>query len=120
MDLGDPCSYLTLEPGAGVVGSDGEVVGRVKHVLFDEGADVFDGIVIDLKAGPGGLHFADADQVAEIHERGVVLSISSAEAHELPKPAANPAVMENHGVEDSESPLQHKLHRAWELISGKG
>src|SRR3954447_20501532 len=120
MDLGDPASYLTLEPGTHVVCSDGEVVGKVEHVLADEGADVFDGIVVDLRAGPGGLHFADADQVAEIHERGVVLHVSSAEALELPQPSANPAVMENHGTEDSESPLQHKLRRAWELISGKG
>jgi hypothetical protein len=120
MDLGDPASYLTLAPGTDVVCSDGEVVGKVEHVLADERADVFDGIVVDLQAGPSGLHFADADQVAQIHERGVVLKVSSAEALELPKPSANPAVMENHGVEDSESPLQHKLHRAWELISGKG
>jgi hypothetical protein len=27
-------------------------------------------------------------------------------------------VMENHGIEDSESALRRKLHRAWDLISG--
>ena len=29
-------------------------------------------------------------------------------------------MMESHGVEDSESPLEHKLRRAWEIVSGKG
>jgi hypothetical protein len=28
--------------------------------------------------------------------------------------------MEHHGAEDSESPLQGKLRRAWEMVSGKG
>src|SRR4051812_43540135 len=60
MDLGEPRSYLTLEPGTDVYSSDGEIVGKVEHVLADEKDDIFDGIVIDLQVGPGGLHFADA------------------------------------------------------------
>jgi hypothetical protein len=47
-----------------------------------------------------------------------VLSVPAADIEKLPKPAPNPAVMENHGVEDSESPLQAKLHKAWDMISG--
>jgi len=38
----------------------------------------------------------------------------------LPKPSANPAVMEHHGVEGSEGRLEHKLKRAWEIVSGRG
>ena len=37
----------------------------------------------------------------------------------LPEPTPGPAVMESHGVEDSESPLERKLRRAWEIVSGK-
>jgi hypothetical protein len=62
----------------------------------------------------------DAPQVAEIRESEVVLTVSSAEVERLPRPEPNPAVMEHHGVEDSESPLEHKLRRAWEIISGRG
>ena len=58
--------------------------------------------------------------MAEIHADRVVLTLSAAEAEQLPKPSPNPAVMEHHGVEDSESTLQHKLNRAWEIISGRG
>jgi Polyketide cyclase / dehydrase and lipid transport len=34
--------------------------------------------------------------------------------------APNPAVMEHDGVEDSEGKLEHKLRRAWEIVSGRG
>jgi hypothetical protein len=118
MDYGEPASYLALTEGCAVVSSDGEDVGTVKHVLADEEEDVFDGVVIDTQLGPGGLHFVDAPQVKECRERALVLSVPAAEVPRLPKPAANPAVMENHGVEDSEGGLQAKLHRAWDLISG--
>ena len=68
-DLGAPSSYLALEPGVAVFTSDGEKVGEVQHVLADLELEIFDGIVIDASALPGGLRFADAVQVAEIYER---------------------------------------------------
>jgi PRC-barrel domain protein len=116
----DPISYLPLGAGTDVVSSDGERVGVVEHVLADEEADIFDGIVIDTKLGPGGLRFVDAPQVSEIRSGTVVLAIPAAAVEDLPEPRPNPAVMEHHGVEDSESRLQHRLHRAWEIVSGKG
>ena len=97
-----PASYLTLERGADVISADGERVGTVEHVLRDESTDIFDGIVIDVRTGP------------------VTIAVAAADVEKLPKPSANPAVMEHHGVEDSESPLEHKLRRAWEIISGRG
>jgi hypothetical protein len=80
---------------------------------------IFDGIVIDVRLGPGGLRFVDAPDVAEIRENAVVLTVPSTEIGRLPKPAPSPAVMEHHGFEDSESPLEHKLRRAWEIVSGR-
>jgi hypothetical protein len=118
VDYGKPSSYLALVPGTDVVSSDGERVGTVEHVLADADSDIFDGLVIDVERGPGGLHFADSEQVDEIYERAVVLEVSAAEIERLPKPAPSPGMMEHHGVEDSESSLQSKLHRAWDLISG--
>jgi uncharacterized protein YrrD len=116
----EPASYLTLEEGTVVVSADGDRVGVVEHVLRDEETDIFDGLVIDVKLGPGGLRFVDAPDVADILEDRVVLTVPSAEVEQLPKPGPNPAVMEHHGVEDVESPLEHKLRRAWEIISGRG
>lgn len=119
-DLGAPRSYLAVEPGTAVYSSDGEQVGEVQHVLADEDHDLFDGVVIDARALPGGLRFADAGQVAQIFERGVVLALTSAQAEELPEPSENPGVLEVTGVEDVDrTELEEKLRRAWELVTGK-
>ena len=119
MDYGSPVAYLAFAAGAEVVSSDGEVVGKVEHVLADAEDDIFDGLVIDTQRGPGGLHFVDAEQVDELYERAAVLRIPAAEVERLPKPAPAPAAMESHGVEDAPAGgLQAKLRRAWDLISG--
>ena len=116
----EPASYLTLEEGTDVVSADGDRGGVVEHVLHDVEADIFDGLVIDVRLGPGGLRFVDVPDVGEILGDRVVLTVPSADIEQLPKPSPNPAVMEHHGVEDVESPLEHKLRRAWEIISGRG
>jgi PRC-barrel domain len=118
-DYGDPVSYLVLEEGTDVHSSDGERVGTVEHVLADAEDDIFDGIIIDTRDGPGGWRFADAPQVDRIYERAVVLKVPAADVPSLPEPSANPPAVEHHGVEDSESPLEAKLRRAWDLISGR-
>jgi hypothetical protein len=115
-DLGTPISYLALEEGAAVFAADGDEVGHVAHVLADEEEDIFDGIVISH--GLGRHTFADAEQIGAIHERGVALTITAAEAEALPEPAENPAVMDEDLSESQESGLTAKLHRAWDLLSG--
>jgi uncharacterized protein YrrD len=115
-DLGRPVSYVALEEGAAVLASDGEEVGHVAHVLADEEQDIFDGIVISH--GLGRHTFADAEQVAAIHEHAVTLAISAAEAEALPEPSENPAVMHDDAAEPDPSTLADKLRRAWDLLSG--
>jgi uncharacterized protein YrrD len=85
-DLGPPASYLTLEEGAPVLSSDGEGIGKVEEILADTQADVFDGLVVGK--GPLGFdrRYVDAEHVDRIHERGVLLSITAAEAAALPEP----------------------------------
>ena len=120
MDIGEPVSYYALEHGARVYSSDGEDIGIVEHVLADEELDVFDGIVVDARSGPGGWRFADAEQVAEIGTKAVALTLDAQAARRLPEPGANPSALESHGAEDAPAPeLQAKLQRAWDLISGK-
>jgi hypothetical protein len=89
-DLGEPTSYLVVDKGIPVYSSDGEKLGRVVRVLSAREADMFDGVVFDTTAGPGGHRFVDAPEVAALYERGVVLKIDAAEAASLPKPSANP------------------------------
>ena len=118
-DYGQPRSYLEADEGVDVITSDGQVVGALEHVLADEQSDIFDGIVVDTSAGPGGHRFVDAPDVAEFFERAVILKLSAAEADDLPEPSDNPAVMQHGGEEDAEGPLAQKLRRAWDLISGR-
>jgi uncharacterized protein YrrD len=117
--LGQPSSYMVLQPGTPVFSSDGEKLGEVEHVLADADLDVFDGFVIDTSALPGGHRFVDAPQVAEVYERGVVLTVDADGAKNLPEPSANPGALEA-GPEDMvPKTSQGKLRRAWDLISGK-
>jgi uncharacterized protein YrrD len=119
--MSEPASYLTLEAGTPVFASDGERIGAVEHVLADAGTDIFDGLVIDTRRGPGGLRFVDAPQVATIAADAVTLTLSSRAAEQLPEPSANPATMAA-GAGDTvpDETLGHKLQRAWDVISGKG
>jgi len=119
-DLGAPASYLTLAEGMPVYSSDGEQLGKIEHVLADPDVDVFDGIVLDTSVLPGGQRFADATQVAECYERGVVLTVETAAAERLPEPSKNPAQMEVGPDDVVPDQLHDKLRRAWDRISGKG
>jgi hypothetical protein len=117
-DLGNPIAYLALEEGVPVFSSDGEEVGRVEHVLADEEDDIFEGLVIHTRMGPGGHRFVDESQIAEIHERGVLLSLDSSAAEALPEPSENPAAVEAGPGDTVPERLGDKLRRAWQKISG--
>jgi uncharacterized protein YrrD len=118
MDLGDPISYLVLEDGTPVISADGQKIGTVEHVLADSGSDVFDGLIVDMRAGPGGHRFADASQVDTIHQRGVVLALDQAAAERLPEPSENPAAMGADPDDVTPDGLDDKLRRAWDYLSG--
>jgi PRC-barrel domain protein len=115
-DLGFPISYEALAPGTPVLSSDGETVGSVVHVLADEKEDVFDGVVIQLSNE--GHRFADADDVASIHERGLTLKLTAVACESLHEPSENPAVIRDDPTVGSGSGIERKLRRAWDLLSG--
>jgi len=117
-DLGQPSSYLVVARGVPVFSSDGERLGKVVRVLRDVDAQVFDGIVFDTTAGPGGHRFVDAPEVGEIYDGGVVLKIDAAEAGDLPAPSANPGSMKvNPG--DLVGGRPGALRRAWNSLTGR-
>lgn len=118
-ELGLPISYQVLAEGTRVRSCDGADVGAVTHVLADVEDDIFDGLVIDSRVGPGGHRFVDAPEVDELFERGVLLKLDAAACERLPEPSANPAAMDVEPGTTVEGGLQHKLRRAWDLISGK-
>ena len=118
-DLGEPTSYLVVDKGVPVFSSDGENLGRVVRVLSAPNIDMFDGIVFDTTAGPGGHRFVDAPEVGELYERGVVLKIDAAEAAQLPKPGANPGSIKVNPAELGGG-KPGLMRRTWDRLSGKG
>jgi hypothetical protein len=117
-DLGEPNSYLAVAKGVPVYSSDGEKLGQVVRVLSAPNLDMFDGIVFDTTAGPGGHRFVDAPEVGQIYERGVVLKINAAEAAKLAAPGANPGTLSVNPA-DLAGGRPGFFRRAWNSMTGK-
>jgi uncharacterized protein YrrD len=113
-DLGPPVAYSALHDGTPVYDRNGRRVGVVEHVLAELDLDIFHGLIVHTKPLPGRHLYADADQVAELHERGVVLAVDEGELHEPSAPSTpTPA-----GARE-ETPLEARVRRAWDWISGR-
>jgi hypothetical protein len=117
-DLGEPTSYLAVAKGVPVYSSDGENLGRVVRVLSAPNLDMFDGIVFDTTAGPGGHRFVDAPEVGQIYELGVVLKIDAAEAAKLTAPDANPGALSVNPA-DLVGGRPGFFRRTWNSMTGK-
>jgi hypothetical protein len=117
-DLGEPTSYLAVPKGVPVYSSDGERLGRVVRVLSAPNLDMFDGIIFDTTAGPGGHRFVDAPEVGALHEGGVVLKIDAAEAAKLAPPDANPGALSVDPA-DLVGARPSFFRRAWNSMTGK-
>ena len=82
-DDGQAISYKVLRRGTAVYGSDGVQVGTVRRVQDNARENIFDGIVVDTERGR---RFVDAPEVAHVAEHGVTLTVTAAQAAELPQP----------------------------------
>ena len=100
-------SYQALGKGVPVRASGGEEIGTVEHVLQVPELDVFDGIVL---ATSDGLRFADADQVADITDRYVTLTLPAGQAERLGRPQA-PAVYHADPSEHAGASLHDRFGR---------
>ena len=72
--MADPVSWLLVEKGWEVVGSDGESLGTVHEVLGDSEADIFNGIAVS----PGLVsraRYVPAERVRRIVEERVELDL---------------------------------------------
>jgi uncharacterized protein YrrD len=83
-DLGPPIAYTGLEEGTPVYDRDGKRIGVVDRVQADFQQDIFDGLIVRTHPLPGRHLFADVEQIAELRERGVALSVGRDELHEPP------------------------------------
>ena len=78
-DLGDLVAYTAIADGTPIYDHQGRRIGVVEHVMEVEG--IFEGVIVHTHPLPGRHLYADADQIADIHERGVVLSVTDRELH---------------------------------------
>ncbi|OJF10386.1 PRC-barrel domain-containing protein [Couchioplanes caeruleus] len=101
-DLGAPQSFLVLADGTPVFDRAGDRVGAVEHVLADDGADIFHGLVVKTADGH---RYAAADQVDGIYEHGVIVAVS---ADRLAEPSEDAAARTD-SVADG-------LRRAWNWL----
>lgn len=131
-DLGLPIAYLVLKVGTPVYDRHRERIGVVEHVLADEDVDIFHGLIVHTRPLPRRHLFADADQIAELRERAVLLSVDRGELHEprtnsrrppkylgRPKDPAGPDDPGGPGgsADRAENSLQARLRRAWDWIN---
>jgi hypothetical protein len=112
-DLGPPVAYLALRQDTPVYDRDGRRIGLVDEVVADERMDIFRGIVIHTLPLPGRHRFADADDVTELRERGVVLSVGvEALSEPLEVRSIRPARNGSTGG-------TARLRRAWDWLLGR-
>jgi hypothetical protein len=84
IDDGQAIHYAAVQRGTPVYGSDEVEVGKVEAILDNYRERIFDGVVFEDPDGV--LRFADAPEVSRTAERGVTLTVSAAEALQLPPP----------------------------------
>ena len=90
--MADPVSWLVVEPGWAVVGSDGAEIGKVEEVIGDSGEDIFNGLSVSSSL-LGKPKYVPAERVAGIVEGEIRLdlpadAIEQLGDHEQPPPSA--------------------------------
>ena len=108
-DLGDLVAYTAIAEGTPIYDPQGRRIGVVEHVM--EVGGIFEGVIVHTHPLPGRHLYADADQIAEIHERGVVLSVTERELY-VPQQRTRRG-------RAGEIPLEARLRRAWDWLTGR-
>jgi len=107
--LGPLVAYLAVKDGTPVYDRDGTRVGVVEHVMHEGG--IFEGLIVHTYPLPGRHLYAGANQVGEIHERGVLLAVEGADLHDPRREAGR------RRSDGRENTLEARLRRAWDWIS---
>ena len=109
--LGPPIAFLALKDGTPVYDRDGTRIGVVEHVMAE--GNIFEGLIIHTHPLPGRHLYADAAQVAEIREHGVLLSADGDELHDPRREAGR------RQREGQQSALETRLRRAFDWMTGR-
>jgi sporulation protein YlmC with PRC-barrel domain len=113
-DEPDRVAWTALDAGALVVAADGSEVGRVKEVVGDEEADIFDGLVV-THSRRGSSHYIASERVTGIWPDRVQTDMTPGEAESLPS-YEEPKVTTWHADEGGR--LRDRLRRATRDLFG--
>jgi hypothetical protein len=92
-------------------------IGVVDEVVADEQAAIFEGVVVHTLPLPGRHLVADADQIAGLHERGVLLSVDRSALRNSNRRGGGREP--DDAGDQLEHPVQAALRRVWDRISGR-
>ena len=78
-------SYLLIEPGMTVQGTNDETLGTVAELVADENADIFRGIVLSLHAtfSTGGAVFVPGEHITAVEAENVFTDLNRESAAQL-------------------------------------
>ncbi len=79
-ELGAEVAYTAVKSGTPVYDRDRRRIGVVDDVIQTE--DIFEGIIVRTRPLPGHHLYASPDQVADMRERGVQLSVTQGDLRE--------------------------------------
>jgi hypothetical protein len=114
-ELGAPVAHLALPEGVPVYDRSGRRIGVVDRVMTDEATGIFEGIIIHTHPLPGRHLYAGHEQIAELRERGVLLTAEASDLHDLSERTAR---VRTGGPETPEHPLERRLRKAWDWLTG--
>jgi PRC-barrel domain len=107
--LGPRVAYLAITDGTPVYDRSGSRVGVVEHVM--DAGGIFEGVILHTYPLPGRHMYADANQIDEIHERGVILSVDRSDLHDPRTESVKPP------RDQAEKNLEARLRRALDWIA---
>lgn len=114
MELGPPIAFIALREGTPVYDARRKRIGVVEEVVADEQAVIFEGVVVHTLPLPGRHLVADVDQIAGLHERGVLLSVDRSA---LRRSGRHADVRKGDDDDQLEHPVQAALRRIWDRIT---
>ena len=113
-ELGAPIAHLAVKEGVPVYDRGGRRIGVVDRVMADELTGIFEGLIVHTLPLPGRHLYAGHEQIAELRERGVLLSVERDQLHELGERSAR----RRRSDEPVERALEARLRKAWDWLMG--
>jgi hypothetical protein len=113
-NLGAPVAHTGLTEGVPVYDRASHRIGVLDEVIADEVTGIFTGVLIHTLPLPGRHLYATEAQIAELRERGVVLSVGT----DALQPPPERRRRRDRPRRAPEPPVESALRRLWDRITG--